>query len=152
MTDYLKLVEEFNHSFNDFSKEEIDLTDEKINNLRISLLEEELNELKEALAKGDKVGVLDAFADLQFVLSGGILKLGYKKVFNPAFIEVHESNMSKFCNTIEEAELTIEKYKKESDVDSHYIEKDGKYLIYRTADNKILKSINYKPFDGEKYI
>ncbi len=44
--------------------------------LRISLLEEELKELKQAIKDNDLIETADAFADLQYVLSGAILEFG----------------------------------------------------------------------------
>ena len=42
--------------------------------LRISLIEEEFGELKEAIEKKDLTGVIDALCDLQYVLSGTVLE------------------------------------------------------------------------------
>ena len=61
------------------------------------------------------------------------------------FNEVQRSNMSKACVSVEEAEETVEWYRKEKDTECYYEEKDGKYLIYRKSDGKTLKSINYSP-------
>lgn len=79
--------------------------------LRVNLLEEELNELKKAIADGDLVEVADAFADLQYVLSGAILEFGLGDRFADIFAEVQRSNMSKACSTLEEAQSTVEHYK-----------------------------------------
>jgi len=64
MNKYLTLVEEFNSSFLDHSKESINLSDDKINDLRIALLQEELDELKVGIANKDPREVLDALVDL----------------------------------------------------------------------------------------
>ena len=55
--------------------------------------------------------------------------------------------MSKACQSIAEAEATIQHYKDTKDVDSYYKEVDGLFLVFRTEDNKTLKSINYSPAD-----
>lgn len=115
--------------------------------LRISLLEEELNELKDAISDGDIVAVADAFADLQYVLSGAVLEFGLGEKFKFIFDEVQRSNMSKTCKTIAEAEQTCEYYDKNRGMES-YIEKSGdEYLVYRKNDGKVLKSVNYSPPD-----
>jgi predicted HAD superfamily Cof-like phosphohydrolase len=44
--------------------------------LRVSLLKEEVQELKDAIAQNDLVEVADALADIQYVLSGAILEFG----------------------------------------------------------------------------
>jgi predicted HAD superfamily Cof-like phosphohydrolase len=115
--------------------------------LRISLLAEELKELQEAVDNDDLTEVADALCDLQYVLSGAILEFGLGEKFKELFDEVHRSNMSKACKTVEEADRTIEHYKNTANTESHHKEIDGLFLVYRTADNKTLKSVNYSPAD-----
>jgi len=113
--------------------------------LRISLIAEELKELQEAIDNNDLVEVADAFCDLQYVLSGAILEFGLGEKFAELFNEVHRSNMSKACSTLEEAQQTIAYYKTNNDVDAFYKEIDGRFLVYRTTDHKTLKSVKYSP-------
>lgn len=113
--------------------------------LRVSLLAEELKELQQAIDDNNMVEVADALCDLQYVLSGAILEFGLGDKFKALFDEVHRSNMSKACKTIEEAEQTIAHYLAKDNTEAHYKELDGLYLVYRTADNKTLKSIAYSP-------
>ena len=40
--------------------------------------------------------MLKELCDLQYVLSGTVVALGWDKIFDPAFNRVHENNMSKF--------------------------------------------------------
>src|SRR6185436_11353071 len=111
--------------------------------LRVALLAEELKELEVAILEKDIVGIADAFCDLQYVLSGAILEFGLGDKFAALFEEVQRSNMSKACNSEAEAIATIDHYKKKDGTICHFEKKDGKWLIYRTSDNKTLKSINY---------
>ncbi|WP_114747953.1 pyrophosphohydrolase domain-containing protein [Pleomorphovibrio marinus] len=112
--------------------------------LRVSLLAEELKELQQAIEDQDVVEVADALCDLQYVLSGAILEFGLADQFKSLFEEVQRSNMSKACDSEEEAKSTMSHYLQQG-VDCFY-EKDGdKYLVYRSADLKTLKSINYSP-------
>ncbi|AKH33329.1 Phosphoribosyl-ATP pyrophosphohydrolase [candidate division SR1 bacterium Aalborg_AAW-1] len=120
--------------------------------LRVNLLEEELNELKQAIADGDLVEVADAFADLQYVLSGAILEFGLGDRFADIFAEVQRSNISKACSTPEEAQATVEHYKTTKGFDAHIVAKGDQYLVYRTEDNKVLKSINYSPANIKKFL
>lgn len=115
--------------------------------LRINLLAEELDELRKAVADKDLVEIADALCDLQYVLSGAVLEFGLKDKFSDLFDEVQRSNMSKACKTVAEAEATMQFYKDRDGVESYYKEKDGLYLVFRTADNKTLKSVNYSPAD-----
>jgi len=113
--------------------------------LRISLLAEELKELQQAVEDNNLVEVADALCDLQYVLSGAILEFGLAEKFKQLFDEVHRSNMSKACKTVEEAEQTIAHYKNTADTDAYYKEIDGLFLVYRVADEKTLKSVKYSP-------
>jgi predicted HAD superfamily Cof-like phosphohydrolase len=113
--------------------------------LRIELLTEELKELQQAVDDNNLVEVADALCDLQYVLSGAILEFGLGEKFKELFDEVHRSNMSKACKTIEEANETIAHYKNAAGTESYYKEIDGSFLVYRTPDEKTLKSINYSP-------
>ncbi|MGZ3757384.1 MAG: pyrophosphohydrolase domain-containing protein [Mucilaginibacter sp.] len=113
--------------------------------LRIALLAEELKELQQAVDDNNMVEVADALCDLQYVLSGAILEFGLGEKFKDLFDEVHRSNMSKACKTVEEANQTIAHYKATAGTDAYYKEIDGLFLVYRVADEKTLKSINYSP-------
>lgn len=114
-------------------------------NLRYALLAEELQELKEAMEAGDIVEAADALADLQYVLSGAVLELGLGAVFKQLFDEVQRSNMSKTCQTIEEAQATQRHYLDSKNIESYIVEREGEFLVYRKEDGKVLKSINYSP-------
>lgn len=120
--------------------------------LRVSLLTEELRELEEGIEKKSIIEIADALCDLQYVLSGAILEFGLGAKFKSLFDEVQRSNMSKACATLEEAIATQEKYESEKQVASEIILKDGKFLVYRKEDGKVLKSINYSPANLEKLL
>ena len=115
--------------------------------LRYTLLAEELDELKEAMDAGDIVEAADALADLQYVLSGAILELGLAPVFKQLFDEVQRSNMSKTCQSIEEAQATQNHYMETKGIESYIVEREGEFLVYRKEDGKVLKSVNYSPAD-----
>ena len=125
---------------------------EKRCKLRVSLLKEELEELKEAIDDNDLVEIADALADLQYVLSGAILEFGMGNCFKEIFEEVQRSNMSKACKTMEVALATQAHYKKEKDTDSFIEEKEGEFLVYRKEDKKVLKSIEYSPADIKRIL
>lgn len=111
--------------------------------LRINLLQEELDELKDAIAEQDLVGIADALADLQYVLSGAVLEFGLGSKFKALFDEVQRSNMSKVCQDHNEAQMTIEHYIQRDGTIGFIEESDGKYLVYRQTDKKVLKSVGY---------
>ena len=90
----------------------VDLPDEVIA-LRVSLIQEELNEYREAAEARDLVAVADALSDLMYVVLGTYVSHGLQNAAEALFDEVHRSNMSK-------------------------LDADGQ-VIYR-ADGKVLKS------------
>ena len=142
---YIKLVEEFHNTFGVPVLETPQIPSKKRCDLRISLISEELDEMKEAIDKGDVVEVADALADLIFVCCGSILEFGMGDKFDELFLEVHRSNMSKACKSQQEAIQTLLHYKEKDETEGYYKEVDGKWLVYRSVDNKVLKSINYSP-------
>lgn len=113
-------------------------------NLATDLIIEEATELRDAT---DEEEVLDALADIQFVLYGAAARYGitaekYKEMFD----RVCKSNDSKFANTEEEAIQSIKKESKRLGIDSslvNYVEVDGRFVIFRVDTNKVLKSVNY---------
>mmetsp|Transcript_32132 Transcript_32132/g.92237 ORF Transcript_32132/g.92237 Transcript_32132/m.92237 type:complete len:195 (-) Transcript_32132:38-622(-) len=117
--------------------------------LRLSLIEEELGELRAAMAAGDIVESADALADLQYVLTGTVHELGMGGCFAELVEEVQRSNMSKACVTLEEAERTVQYYRDARGVEAviEETELDGAaaYLVKRASDGKTLKSVEYSP-------
>lgn len=111
--------------------------------LRVNLIQEELDELKEAINDNDLVGIADALTDLQYVLSGAVLEFGLASRFKKLFDEVQRSNMSKACATFEEAEKTRTYYLEHKKTPSYIVEKNGEFLVYREEDKKVLKNIYY---------
>lgn len=120
--------------------------------LRVSLIQEELNELKQAIEDRDITEVADALCDIQYVLSGAVLEFGLGEKFVELFNEVQRSNMSKACASEEEAQQTVDYYKGQRDTESYYVREGDKYLVYRKGDNKTLKSINYSPANLKEII
>ena len=69
---------------------------------------------------------------------------GLKDKIWPAYQEVQASNMSKACKTEEEAILTVSQRSKEQGEACHFEKlKEGRYIVYRTRDRKVMKNINY---------
>ena len=69
------------------------LSSEKINNLRISLINEELDEFKEAIKNNDLKEAADALTDILYVTYGAGHAFGIN--LDKCFDEVQRSNMSK---------------------------------------------------------
>lgn len=147
--------------------------------LRNSLFWEEQNEFEQALRDDNIIEVADGLADMMYIVLGSIyifehdaklLQLELDKLktveklidryftneqFDLIFNEVHKSNMSKACNSLDTAFKTMatDLYK---DLSAFAIRiENGKYALYCNADNellqikkgKLLKSIDYQPAD-----
>lgn len=123
------------------------IPDAKRCTLRINLLQEELNELKQAIEDKNIVEVADALCDLQYVLSGAILEFGLADKFKTLFDEVQRSNMSKVSPDLATAELTLKHYQDKDGTMGYIHEAEHGFLVYRTEDNKVLKSVSYSPAD-----
>ena len=105
---------------------------------------EELEEYKEACEKGDIVGILDALCDITYVsLGNGVMLHGLKGQIWKAYQEVQASNMSKSCETEQEAIDTITVRSNEQKEECHYETVGDRYVVYRSRDRKVMKSINY---------
>ncbi|MEN7549161.1 nucleoside triphosphate pyrophosphohydrolase family protein [Rapidithrix thailandica] len=150
--DALNQVAEFHKTFKHPIEEQPIIPSPERCELRVSLIAEELKELQEAIRQKDLTEVADALCDIQYVLSGAVLEFGLGEKFKELFDEVQRSNMSKSCQTQEEAEATVQYYKEKKDTDCYYTQTDGHYLVYRKSDNKTLKSINYSPADLKKVL
>jgi len=118
---------------------------------------EELEEYKHACETGDIVEVLDALCDIAYVSIGnGAMLHGLKDKLWDAYQEVQASNMSKACVNEEEAQATVELRSKEQGEACHYEKVGEYYIVYRSRDRKVMKSINYfRPdltqfFNGEE--
>jgi len=119
------MVAEFHQVFGHPISNRINVWDAELNKLRVELLREELEELEEALYGNDVISTFDALLDLQYVLDGAFLALGFAGIKDKGFAEVQRSNMSK-------------------------LGEDGK-PIYRD-DGKILKGPNFSEPDLIKII
>jgi predicted HAD superfamily Cof-like phosphohydrolase len=117
----LRQLEEFHRVFGAHleAAPTADLSDETIG-LRVSLIQEELNEYRQAAEAHDLVAVADALSDLLYVVLGTYVSHGLQDVAEALFDEVHRSNMSK-------------------------LDENGQ-VIYR-ADGKVLKSNRWSPPD-----
>lgn len=122
----LEYVQVFHETYGLPVKDRPDISDPKTNVLRVNLLQEEVDELKEALEAGDMVEVLDALTDIQYVLDGAYLSFGLQSVKIAAFEEVQRSNMSK-------------------------LGEDGQPVV-RQEDGKILKGPNYFKPDIAQFV
>ena len=145
MNDFLEKVKCFHEMFNAPVLETPQIPSKERCDLRISLISEELNEMKEAIENEDVIEIADSLGDLMVVLCGSILEFGMGDKFDKIFENIHNSNMSKACNSEQEALETLLFYKQKDSTEGYYKEVEGKWLVYRSQDNKVLKSINYSP-------
>ena len=92
MTNFEK-VGLFMKTFGQEVKNKTELSTEKINLLRISLIKEELEELQQAIRENNILEVADALTDILYVTYGAGHAFGIN--LDECFNEVQESNMSK---------------------------------------------------------
>ena len=70
---------------------------------------------------------------------------GSKGKGEKVYQEVQASNMSKSCETKEEAEETVRVRSEEKGHKCHWEKVGDRYIVYRSRDHKVMKSINYYP-------
>ncbi|MBK7408037.1 MAG: nucleoside triphosphate pyrophosphohydrolase family protein [Saprospirales bacterium] len=145
--DSLRQVAEFHKTFHHPILPEPTIPSPDRCQLRVNLIEEELDELRHAIKHNDLVEIADALCDIQYVLSGAVLEFGLGYKFKALFDEVQRSNMSKSCRSLEEAQATQQHYLNRDGTESYVRQEGDVWLVYRTSDNKTLKSINYSPAD-----
>jgi predicted HAD superfamily Cof-like phosphohydrolase len=113
----------FMKTFGQEVKTKPSLSSDKINNLRIDLIKEELQELTEAMQKKDLLEVADALTDILYVTYGAGHAFGIN--LDACFNEVQNSNMSK-------------------------LGKDGKPIYNESG--KVMKGPNYFKPDLSKFV
>ena len=92
MTNFEK-VKQFMQTFGQEVKTKASFSDEKTNQLRLDLISEELEELKNAMTSKDLLEVADALTDILYVTYGAGHAFGIN--LDKCFEEVQNSNMSK---------------------------------------------------------
>ena len=142
---FVNEVEIFNATFGKPNNYEVTIPEKKELQFVYDFILEELEEYKEACERGDIVEILDALCDITYVsLGNGVMLHGLKDKIWPAYQEVQASNMSKACSTEEEAIQSVSQRSKEQGEACHFEKiEEGRYIVYRTRDRKVMKSINY---------
>ena len=93
MIDPQAMVEEFHRKFEIAVGNRPSVPEEGTRLLRMRLIQEEFDELKEAMATQDLAGVAKELADLLYVVYGTAVSYGMD--MDSVFREVHRSNLSK---------------------------------------------------------
>ena len=150
-----EMVKEFHDAFGQAAPDTMQCNITKENaelcKFRISLIEEEYTEFKDAIKADDFTEIRDALADLLYVVYGTAVAFGIKS--DDDFKIIHDSNMSKLCDTEEDAILTVNAYKKQIEEgtckynEPVYIYRDDikKYIVKDSKTGKVLKNIKYRP-------
>ena len=86
-------VKTFMNTYGQEIRDKASFPDKKIVQLRIDLIQEELNELKDAIISNDIIEVADALTDILYVTYGAGHSFGIN--LDKCFDEVQDSNMSK---------------------------------------------------------
>jgi predicted HAD superfamily Cof-like phosphohydrolase len=142
---FISEVETFNKTMGkSYQNRDIPTINDEDADFVVNFIDEELQELKEAIAERDIVGIFDALLDITYVgLGNGALVFGLNDKIEAGYAEVQASNMSKSCESIEEAEETVRVRSEQQGEPCHYEQVGDRYVVYRTRDNKVMKSINY---------
>ena len=149
---FIDEVEEFNHTMGKPNNYKPTIPKRKEWQFVYDFVLEELEEYREACERGDIVEILDALCDITYVsLGNGAMLHGLKDKVWPAYQEVQASNMSKSCADETEAELTVKVRSEEQGEKCHYEKVGDRFVVYRTRDKKVMKSVNYFRPNLKKY-
>lgn len=141
---FIDEVEEFNAVMGKPNNYEPTVPERKEWEFVYNFILEELEEYREACERGDIVEVLDALCDITYVATGnGTMLHGLKDKIWPAYQEVQASNLSKACQTEEDAQATVIQRSSEQGEACHYEKVGDYYVVYRTRDRKVMKNVNY---------
>jgi hypothetical protein len=142
---FISEVEEFNNAMGKSWQNRTTPTINKADaDFVINFIQEELDELKEAVEKNDIVGVLDAILDITYVgLGNGALVFGLKDKIEKGYAEVQASNLSKICKTEEEAIETVKVRSEQQGEPCHFEKVGGGFVVYRSRDMKVMKALSY---------
>lgn len=96
MKDQIAQVQEFHETFRCFlqTTPQARIPEKEIA-VRIALMQEELDEYRQAATEGNIVAIADALSDLLYVVFGTLVAHGLQDAAEELFAEVHRSNMSK---------------------------------------------------------
>lgn len=128
------------------------IPDDKRCQLRVSLLQEELDELKTAIVENDIVAVADALSDLQMRRQEPFMNLDWEVGLKDCLMKYKDPSASKTCKTMEDAIATQDYYLREKATESFIEEREGEFLVYRSVDRKVLKSIKYSEANLEAIV
>ena len=126
-------------------------TTEQFQNV-LEWLQEEIDELKEAVKEGNEEAQKDAIIDIIWIATNwGYMNNIPVSELNEKADRVSYSNWSKFCNTEAEAKRTVELYrlgehpnKPGAKIETYYEKRNGFWVVKRVSDNKILKSLEFQ--------
>lgn len=93
LNDAQKMVQEFHEQFEIHVSQTPSTLDKPTQTLRFRLIQEEFEELQEAMQEKDLPAIAKELADLLYVVYGTAVSLGID--MEPVFKEVHRSNISK---------------------------------------------------------
>lgn len=143
--EFVRQAEEFNRVFDKPVNAKPCMPEKHLWMFVYNFIKEELEEYKVACENGDVVEAADAIGDITYVsLGNGSLYHGFQNHILDVYNEIHSSNMSKLCKTKQEAEETKKIRSEEHKTPCHIEEKQGYFIVYRSHDRKVMKSINYR--------
>lgn len=144
-----EMVEEFHRTFGHPVDRTPKLPSKEEMLLRCALIEEEYKELYQACAEGDFIEAADALGDLLYVILGAIETFGLANpIGGNVLASIHASNMSKACDSVEEAQAFLDEATTEEGCPYYYNQAEGssKIAIYYAdgpKKGKVVKGPNY---------
>lgn len=150
----LEQVLEWSEAYKLPVKEDLTIPSQDRIGLAFKLIDEELQETKNIIEKlyiakkndenleiKDLVELIDGFGDTLWVLYRAMMEFGVHNNLDEIFTAIYEANMSKLCDSEEQAQETVDFYMETESLETYYEPvTNGKFAIKRTFDNKVLKN------------
>lgn len=119
----------------------------------LKLIREEVKELEKAVVDKDFVEVVDALADIIYVVHGMSSRIGVN--MDRAFALVHDNNMLKLCHSENEAQARVAEYEALKangnnlyNSPAYRLAPDGiNWVVYNASTRKVLKAVNHPKVD-----
>lgn len=96
---FVNKVREFHVAAGAVVNDKFTVLDEDTQKLRLKLINEELQELRDALKANDRVAIADALGDLLYVVCGTIVSTGCLEIVNPDRVRIELDDILEGCFT-----------------------------------------------------
>jgi len=128
------------------------LPSKEVMQLRLQMIQSEVDEFEDAINSNDFIGAIDALGDIEYLTHGGFEVFGVIEANrHEVMARIQASNMSKYCESVEEAEAFIDATTNEDGPIYYYeVRRPNQVILYHALGKKkgkVAKGPKYKAPD-----